>query len=111
MEATARGSTQSTRQDGEFLAHRNVVVVSMNYRLGALGCFVHPSWPPRVLHHAAGNYGLMDQTAAIRWVKDNISVLEATFEHYDLRESADRRLPSVTDGFTAFARSVSEGDR
>jgi para-nitrobenzyl esterase len=67
------GSTSEYRQDGEFLAHRNVVVVSMNYRLGVFGFFVHPELAAESPHHAAGNYGLMDQTAAIRWVKDNIS--------------------------------------
>ncbi|HEY2039322.1 MAG TPA: carboxylesterase family protein, partial [Edaphobacter sp.] len=67
------GGTSEYRQDGEFLAHRNVVVVSMNYRLGVFGFFVHPELAAESPHHAAGNYGLMDQTAAIRWVKDNIS--------------------------------------
>ncbi|HMG03537.1 MAG TPA: carboxylesterase family protein [Edaphobacter sp.] len=67
------GSTSEHRQDGQFLAHRNVVVVSMNYRLGVFGFFVHPELAAESPHHAAGNYGLMDQTAAIRWVKENVA--------------------------------------
>lgn len=67
------GSTSERRQDGQFLAHRNVVVVSMNYRLGIFGFFVHPELTAESPHHASGNYGLLDQAAAIRWVKDNIS--------------------------------------
>jgi para-nitrobenzyl esterase len=67
------GSTSENRQDGQFLAHRNVVVVSMNYRLGIFGFYVHPELTAESPHHASGNYGLMDETAAIQWVKDNIA--------------------------------------
>jgi para-nitrobenzyl esterase len=67
------GGTSENRQDGQFLAHRNVVVVSMNYRLGIFGFFVHPELTAESPHHASGNYGLMDQTAALEWVKRNIA--------------------------------------
>ena len=67
-----RGGTSEARQDGEFLAHRNVVVVSMNYRLGIFGFFAHPGLTVESPHHASGNYGLLDQAAALRWVRDNI---------------------------------------
>jgi len=67
------GGTSERRQDGQFLARRNVVVVSMNYRLGIFGFFVHPELTAESPHHASGNYGLMDQNAAIQWVKANIS--------------------------------------
>jgi para-nitrobenzyl esterase len=66
------GGTSEARQDGQFLAHRNVVVVSMNYRLGIFGFFVHPALTAESPHHASGNYGLMDAAAAIAWVKRNI---------------------------------------
>jgi para-nitrobenzyl esterase len=67
------GSTSESRQDGQFLAHRNVVIVSMNYRLGIFGFFVHPELTAESAHHASGNYGLMDETAALEWVKKNIA--------------------------------------
>ncbi len=67
------GGTSENRQDGQFLAHRDVVVVSMNYRLGIFGFFVNPDLAAESPHHAAGNYGLMDVTAAIEWVKRNIA--------------------------------------
>jgi para-nitrobenzyl esterase len=67
------GATSEPRQDGEFLAHRGVVIVSMNYRLGILGFFAHPELTKESPHHASGNYGLMDQAAAIQWVKRNIA--------------------------------------
>src|SRR5271156_1389767 len=67
------GGTSENRQDGQFLAHRNVVVVSMNYRLGIFGFFTHPELTAESPHHASGNYGLMDETAAIAWVRKNIA--------------------------------------
>jgi para-nitrobenzyl esterase len=66
------GSAAEPTQNGEFLARRGVVVVSMNYRLGIFGFFSHPELTKESGHHASGNYGLMDQAAALRWVKRNI---------------------------------------
>jgi para-nitrobenzyl esterase len=67
------GGTSESRQDGQFLAHHNIVIVSMNYRLGIFGFFAHPSLTAESPHHASGNYGLLDQAAALAWVKRNIS--------------------------------------
>ena len=68
------GGTSEPRQDGEYLAaHRGVIVVAMNYRLGIFGFFVHPELVAESPHHAAGNYGLMDQNAALEWVQKNIA--------------------------------------
>jgi para-nitrobenzyl esterase len=66
------GATSEPRQDGEHLAHKGVVVVSMNYRLGIFGFFSHPGLTAESAHHASGNYGLMDQVAALKWVHENI---------------------------------------
>jgi para-nitrobenzyl esterase len=67
------GATSEPRQDGTHLAHKGVVVVSMNYRLGLFGFFALPGLADESSEHAAGNYGLMDQTEALQWVKRNIS--------------------------------------
>ena len=56
--------------DGSKLAADGAVVVTINYRLGALGFLAHPALAS---HGAAGNYGLMDQQAALRWVQRNIA--------------------------------------
>ena len=57
--------------DARRLASRgDVIVVTLNYRLGALGFLAHPALGP---HGRVGNYGLLDQQAALRWVRDNIS--------------------------------------
>jgi len=69
----AAGSTSEARQDGTHLAQQGVIVVSMNYRLGVFGFFVHPELAKESGHNAAGNYGLLDQVAALRWVQDNIA--------------------------------------
>ncbi len=58
--------------DGTKLAADGVVVVTINYRLGALGFLAHPALASRP-DGAAGNYGLMDQQAALRWVQRNIA--------------------------------------
>jgi para-nitrobenzyl esterase len=65
------GGSSEPRQDGQFLAARGVVVVSMNYRLGMLGFLTHPALTADSPHHASGNYGLLDITAALAWVHQN----------------------------------------
>ncbi|HEV2248357.1 MAG TPA: carboxylesterase family protein, partial [Terriglobia bacterium] len=67
------GGTSEPRQEGMNLAKKGVVVVSCNYRLGIFGFFSHPALTRESPHHASGNYGLMDQIAALRWVKQNIA--------------------------------------
>ncbi len=67
------GSASEPRQDGENLAKKGVVLVSMNYRLGVFGFFSHPDLTKESGHNASGNYGLMDQMAALEWVRRNIA--------------------------------------
>jgi para-nitrobenzyl esterase len=67
------GSTSEARQDGYNLAQQGVIVVSMNYRVGIFGFVVHPELTKESGHNAAGNYGLLDQLAALKWVHDNIA--------------------------------------
>jgi para-nitrobenzyl esterase len=67
------GTAGSPNFDGEKLARHGVVLVSANYRLTAFGFFAHPELTRESAHHASGNYGLMDQIAALRWVKENIA--------------------------------------
>jgi para-nitrobenzyl esterase len=69
----AAGAASEPRQDGTNLAKQDVVVVSMNYRLGIFGFFAHPELAKESGRNSAGNYGLLDQTAALQWVKRNIA--------------------------------------
>ncbi|HUL78625.1 MAG TPA: carboxylesterase family protein [Vicinamibacteria bacterium] len=67
------GSASEPRQDGERLARRGVVVVGINYRLGVFGFFAHPALTSESGRGASGNYGLLDQVAALRWVHENVA--------------------------------------
>jgi len=59
--------------DGTAIARKGVVFVTINYRVGIFGFFAHPGLTAESGHHASGNYGLMDQIAALQWVKGNIA--------------------------------------
>jgi para-nitrobenzyl esterase len=67
------GSSDEVRHEGTALAQKGVVLVAINYRLGVLGFLAHPELTAASGRHASGNYGLLDQIAALRWVRDNIS--------------------------------------
>jgi len=62
----------SGNENGESLMRHGVVLVSFNYRLGLFGFFAHPALTVETPDHTAGNYGLMDQIAALKWVQENI---------------------------------------
>jgi para-nitrobenzyl esterase len=67
------GSVSSASFDGESLARHGVVVVTANYRLTIFGFFAHPELTEESPHHSSGDYGLLDQIAALQWVRDNIA--------------------------------------
>jgi para-nitrobenzyl esterase len=67
------GHSGSVLHDGSELARRGSVVVSLNYRLGIFGYFAHSELTAESPHHSSGNYGLLDQIAALQWVRDNIA--------------------------------------
>jgi para-nitrobenzyl esterase len=67
------GSGSSPAYDGEALARKGVVLVTINYRLGIFGFFSHPELTRESDRHASGNYALMDQVAALQWVQKNIA--------------------------------------
>jgi para-nitrobenzyl esterase len=67
------GDGSEPRYDGESMARKGMVAVSVNYRTNIFGFFVHPELTKESPHHAAGNYGLLDQVAALRWVQKNIA--------------------------------------
>ncbi|SOD80549.1 carboxylesterase/lipase family protein [Spirosoma fluviale] len=67
------GGTGVPIYDGEATAKKGVIFVSMNYRVGPFGFFSHPELTKESGRNASGNYGLMDQIAALQWVKQNIA--------------------------------------
>jgi para-nitrobenzyl esterase len=67
------GDGSEPRYDGESMATKGIVALTVNYRLGLFGLFAHPELTQESPHHSSGNYGLMDQSSALRWVKENIA--------------------------------------
>jgi para-nitrobenzyl esterase len=71
--AFTEGAGSVPLYDGDALAKKGAVVVTMNYRLGPYGFFVHPALTAESPHKASGNYGLMDMVASLKWVQANIA--------------------------------------
>jgi len=67
------GSTAVPVYDGETLARKGIVVVTVNFRLGLFGFFTHPELTQETSYRASGNYGILDLVAALKWVHDNIA--------------------------------------
>jgi para-nitrobenzyl esterase len=69
----SEGSGAVPVYDGEGLATKGLIFVTMNYRVGVLGFLVHPELSKESPNKVSGNYGLLDQIAALQWVRDNIA--------------------------------------
>lgn len=67
------GDGSEPRYDGESMANKGIVAITINYRLGVFGFLAHPELTAESPHQASGNYGFLDQSAALRWVKQNIA--------------------------------------
>jgi para-nitrobenzyl esterase len=71
--AYTRGSGETPTYNGENLAQKGVVVVTINYRLGIFGFLAHPELTKESDVHSSGDYGLLDMVAALQWVQKNIA--------------------------------------
>ena len=67
------GDGSEPRYDGAALAQKGIITVTVNYRLNIFGFLAHPELSKESSYNASGNYGLLDQTAAIKWVYENIA--------------------------------------
>jgi len=67
------GDGSEFRYDGESMARKGIVTLTVNFRLGAFGFFAHPALTQESPRHASGNYTLLDQSAALAWVQKNIA--------------------------------------
>lgn len=67
------GTGNEPRYDGASMAQKGIIVVTVNYRLNIFGFFTHPELSAEAPYKASGNYGLLDQVAALKWVNKNIA--------------------------------------
>jgi para-nitrobenzyl esterase len=67
------GSTSDPVHNGEHLARKGVVLVSIAYRVGTLGFLAHPDLSAETTNRVSGNYGLLDMIAGLQWIQDNIA--------------------------------------
>ncbi len=67
------GDASEYRYDGESMARKGIVAVTVNYRLGVFGFLAHPELSRESAFHGSGNYGLMDQTEALKWLHKNVA--------------------------------------
>lgn len=67
------GDASEPRYDGASMAQKGIVTVTVNYRLNIFGFFAHPELSQESSYKGSGNYGLLDQHAALKWVRDNIA--------------------------------------
>ncbi|HEX7755380.1 MAG TPA: carboxylesterase family protein [Niabella sp.] len=67
------GESSEPRYDGAAMAQKGIITITVNYRLNIFGFFAHPELSRETGYKASGNYGLLDQQAALQWVQDNIA--------------------------------------
>ena len=92
----ATGSASEPLYDGAALARQGVVLVSFNYRINVFGAFAHPLLTAESPHGASGNYGLLDQVAALEWVQRNIEAFGGSPDRVTIfGESAGGRSVSL----------------
>jgi len=70
------GSTSDPVHNGEHLARKGVVLVSIAYRVGQLGFLAHPELSAENPNGVSGNYGLLDMIAGLKWIQENIAAFE-----------------------------------
>ncbi len=107
------GDGSEPRYDGEALARRGIVTVTVNYRLGIFGFLAHPELTRESPQRASGNYGFLDQTAALRWVRQNIAAFggdpgQVTIAGESAGSISVSALMASPVAKTLFARAIGE---
>jgi len=107
------GSATAALYDGSALARQGVVVVTLNYRLGRFGFFAHPALTAEQKGEPVANYGLMDQIAALEWVKRNIGAFggdptDVTIFGESAGGMAVNRLMMIRKARDLFAKAIVE---
>ena len=106
------GDGSEPRYDGAALARRGLVTLTVNYRLGVFGFFAHPELTKESPRRASGNYGLLDQHAALQWVRDNIAAFGGDPRKVTIAGRIGRLdLGERADGLAAVEGTVRGRDR
>jgi para-nitrobenzyl esterase len=103
------GDGSESRYDGESLAQRGIVTVTINYRLGIFAFFTHPELTSESPHHASGNYGLLDQNAAIVWVKNNIAAFGGDPNHITIAGESAGSFSACVQMLSPLSRNLIAG--
>ncbi|WNO53755.1 carboxylesterase/lipase family protein [Stakelama saccharophila] len=107
--ALVGGSSSEPMYDGTKLAQREILVVSINYRLGLLGFLAHPALSAESPRHLSGNYGLLDQIAALHWVHDNIQAFGGDPDRVTIAGESAGGLSAIALLASPLARGLFEG--
>jgi para-nitrobenzyl esterase len=106
------GSGSEPRYDGMSMARKGIVAITANYREGIFGFFAHPQLSRETTYKGSGDYGFLDQVAAIRWVKDNIAAFGGDPDHITIAgESAGSMSVSYPHGLSFSQRIIPAGHR
>lgn len=96
--------------DGSYLARKGAVVVTINSRLGPFGFLAHPELDTESPNHVSGNYALLDQQAALRWVKTNIAAFGGDPERITIFGQSSGGKRRLCHGIPAREGTVSPRD-
>jgi carboxylesterase type B len=107
------GAGSQPMYDGTRLAQHGVIVVSINYRMGVLGYLAHPALSAESSQNISGNYGLLDQIEALRWVQKNIGAFggdpaQVTIAGESAGALSVMYLMAAPDAKGLFARAIAE---
>lgn len=97
---------ESNEYDASKLVQRGVIVVTINYRLGALGFLAHPALTGESPEHISGNYGIEDQQAALQWVRRNIRAFGGDPERVTMFGESAGGLSTFTNLVSPTARGL-----
>ncbi|ARA94167.1 carboxylesterase [Rhodothermaceae bacterium RA] len=103
------GAGDEARYDGASMARKGIVTVTLNYRLGVFGFLAHPELTAESPQGASGNYGLLDQTAALRWVRDNIAAFGGDPDRVTIAGESAGSISASAQMVTPLARGLFAG--
>ncbi|MCB0047408.1 MAG: carboxylesterase family protein [Caldilineaceae bacterium] len=103
------GDGSEPRYDGEQMARKGIVAVTVNYRLNIFGFFAHPELSAESPHGSSGNYGYLDQSAALHWVRENIAAFGGDPDHITIAGESAGSISVNAQMISPLARDLIAG--